>query len=213
MARPVSICNDTVLAAAREVFLRHGYQASTARVARAAGISEGSLFKHFKTKADLFRAAMDVQGRAQEWQNRLASAEGRGDIRTLLEFVGLELMERLQTLMPCIMMVNASGITIARADGQDECPPPVQHIRALARYFRAETRLGRLEVPNPEAQAHAFVGAISHYVFCEHVFGYRSGPPAAYVKTVVRTVLRATQPAGPGRRTARGAAQRKDKRA
>jgi AcrR family transcriptional regulator len=212
MARPVSIRNETVLTAARAVFLRHGYQASTAQVARAAGISEGSLFKHFKTKTELFLAAMDVKARAQEWQNRLVNAEGRGDIRSLLEFAGLELIERLQTLMPCLMMVNSSGVTFAHARKEGEVPPPVQHIRALARYFRAETRLGRLHVPHPELQAHAFVGALSHYVFCEHVFGYRSGPAAAYVKTVVDTVLRATQPAGPARKTVTRTATRKDQR-
>ncbi len=212
MARPVSISNEAILNAARTVFLRHGYQASTAQVARAAGVSEGSLFKHFKTKADLFLAAMDVKARAQEWQDRLVSAEGRGDIRKLLEFAGMELIQRLQTIMPCLMMVNSSGVTFAHAGHEGGRPPPIQHIRALAHYFRAETRLGRLHVPRPELQAHAFVGAISHYVFCEHVFGYRSGPPAAYVRTVVDTVLRATQVDGRSRQSTHRSVNGKGKR-
>lgn len=211
MARPVSICKETLLDAARAVFLRHGYGVSTAQVARAAGVSEGSLFKHFKTKADLFLAAMDVKARAQEWQNRLAAAEGQGDIREVLEFAGLELLKRLQTMMPCIMMVNASGVTFAHACNE-ECPAPVQHIQALAHYFRAETRLGRLHVAEPEIQAHVFIGAISHYVFCEHVFEYRSGPPTAYVNAVVDTTLRAAQVPTTGRKPASRSAQGKGKR-
>ena len=65
-------------------------------------------------------------------------------------------------------------------------------IRVLTRYFRAEIKAGRLEMTAPEMQAHAFIGSISHYVFCEQVFNYRSGPPAAYVRTAVETLLRAT---------------------
>ena len=71
MPRPVSIHNDAILEAASQVFLAHGYQASTAEIARRAGVSEGSIFKRFKTKTDLFLAAMDVQSGGQEQQEQL----------------------------------------------------------------------------------------------------------------------------------------------
>ena len=58
MARPTSIKDETIVAAAREVFLERGIQATTAEVAERAGVSEGSVFKRFKTKSELFRAAM-----------------------------------------------------------------------------------------------------------------------------------------------------------
>ena len=61
MARPVSINNESILEAAQKVFLKHGYKAGTKLIAREAGISEGSLFKHFKTKTDLFVAAMEAE--------------------------------------------------------------------------------------------------------------------------------------------------------
>ena len=66
MARPTVIRNEAILQAARDVFLERGILATSAEVAQRAGVSEGSLFKRFKTKADLFRAAMglDEIGRA-----------------------------------------------------------------------------------------------------------------------------------------------------
>ena len=67
MARPVSIQNEAILEAARRVFMQHGYGASCARLARAAGVSEGSLFKHFKTKAALFMAAMNSDAKGPGW--------------------------------------------------------------------------------------------------------------------------------------------------
>ena len=58
MSRPVTIRNDTILDAARMVFLARGVAGRTAEVAAVAGVSEGSVFKRFPTKAILFREAM-----------------------------------------------------------------------------------------------------------------------------------------------------------
>jgi len=193
VARPISISNDAILATARRLFLKHGYQVPTSRVAREAGVSEGSLFKHFKTKAGLFKAAMEVESQEQEWESRLMHSVGEGDMRRTLEDVALRMLRHLQTVMPCVMLVNASGVTFTRAPGCGDDPPPRRLIRVFVRYFRAEIKAGRMAMPSPEIQAHAFVGSISHYVFCEHAFNYRSGSPAAYVRTVVETVLRATR--------------------
>lgn len=49
----------TLLAKAHELFAAKGYQTvTTAEIARAAGIGEGTLFNYFNTKGDLFVASM-----------------------------------------------------------------------------------------------------------------------------------------------------------
>jgi len=192
MARPVSIRNDAILDAARKVFLRYGYQAATARVAREAGVSEGSLFKHFKTKSDLFLAAMEVESKVQAWQKQLMQSVGAGDIRQTLEVAGRKLLRQIQTLMPRIVMVRSSGIVITGGDRLHGQPPP--EIKMLTAYFKAESRQGRLVIRAPEALAHIFVGALSHYAFCETIFGYRPAPPGAYVRIIVDILLQAIRP-------------------
>lgn len=48
-----------VMAAARQLFSAHGYDAATIRdIARAAGMSTGAVFANFQDKADLFEAVM-----------------------------------------------------------------------------------------------------------------------------------------------------------
>ena len=47
MGRPQTISNEDMLAAAREVFLKHGVFGSTKEIAQRAGISEAALFKRF----------------------------------------------------------------------------------------------------------------------------------------------------------------------
>ena len=208
MPRPVSIHDDAILAAACAVFLAHGYQASTVAIARRAGVSEGSLFKHFRTKTDLFLAAMDVQSRAQERQERLMAGVGTIAIRPTLEAYGRHLLARLQIVMPRILMVTSSGIRFAKDYLPTRCPP-LQHAAILTRYLKAETRCGRLCLPNPGIHADIFVGALSHCVFCEMAFGHRTSSHAAYIRTLVDNILRAGAPATSG--TASGRRPKKQK--
>ena len=59
LPRPRHIDDATLLAAAREVFVEKGAAATTREVARRAGVSEGVLFQRYRTKADLFFAALE----------------------------------------------------------------------------------------------------------------------------------------------------------
>ncbi len=55
-ASDAALTREAIAAAARAAFAADGYAAaSTARIARDAGVSEGALFHHFPTKAALFR--------------------------------------------------------------------------------------------------------------------------------------------------------------
>ena len=55
MARPKSENKrNAIMAAAARVIVTHGLSAPTALIAKEAGISNGSLFTYFETKADLF---------------------------------------------------------------------------------------------------------------------------------------------------------------
>ena len=196
MPRPVSIHDDAILAAACQVFLAQGYQASTAEIARCAGVSEGSLFKHFKTKTDLFLAAMDVQSREQEVQARLMAGVGQAALRPTLESYGRHLLKHLQIVMPRILMVTSSGVRFAKHYRPTQCPP-LEHVATLTRYLKAETSCGRLQLAQPEIQADVFVGALSHCVFCETVFGHRTASHQAYIRTLVDNLLRAGAPDQP----------------
>jgi AcrR family transcriptional regulator len=200
MPRPVSIHDDALLAAARAVFLARGYQASTVEIARRAGVSEGSLFKRFRTKTDLFVAAMNIEGEIREWRDALLQAAGRAPIRPTLEAYGRHLLAHMQTVMPRILMVTSSGVQFARNYLPTSCPP-LEHAATLTRYLRAEVRGGRLRLAHPEIQASIFVGALSHFVFCELVFNHRPGAHAAQVRTLVDNILHAGAPRAGARRT------------
>lgn len=191
MARPVSIQREVMLDAARRVFMRDGYKASTALIAREAGVSEGSLFKHFKNKCGLFLAAMDTSTGEDTWEDRLLASVGRDNPQAALESAGIHILKQLRLILPRLMMVTSSGVTIPKHDHPGERPPPLLKMDVICRYFKAEIKAGRLVMASPQIQAHTFLGALSHYAWCETLFGYRSASPRTYVKTLVDTILTA----------------------
>lgn len=205
MARPVSIQDDALLESARKVFLKRGFRATTAEVAKQAGVSEGSLFKRFPTKSALFMAAMNVETNAHLWQDGLIDSVGKGDMREALESAGLHLLKQMQLLFPRIMMIHSSGITVATDYYLPNKPPAIENLQIMARYFRAEMKLGRFVCAEPDVQAHAFLGALHHYVVCDFLHHYRPAAPGAYVREVVQALLRAGRPVRISRRMKGGA--------
>jgi AcrR family transcriptional regulator len=66
MARPKSDDKrDAIMAAATRIIAAQGLSAPTAMIAKEAGVSNGSLFTYFETKADLFNALyLDIKAEA-----------------------------------------------------------------------------------------------------------------------------------------------------
>lgn len=58
MGRPKTIEDSALLEVARKIFRERGHTASTRDVAQAAGISEAIIYQRFKTKDELFYAAL-----------------------------------------------------------------------------------------------------------------------------------------------------------
>jgi AcrR family transcriptional regulator len=179
MARPVSIKDETIIAAAREVFLERGIQATTAEVAERAGVSEGSVFKRFKSKLELFRAAMEDKIQDPAWVRELGGRVGRGDVREGMVVLGMEMIAFFRDLMPLMMMSwsnpGPNGLPAAFA-GPD--PVPVRAIRQLMGYFEAEMRAGRLRRQDPEVVARAFAGALANFVLFDLVHRANGALPA-----------------------------------
>lgn len=98
-----------ILAAAAEVFDKHGTSASTEEVARRAGVAVGTVFRHFPTKADLLAAIMkELQGRLATRAETLAA---EGDPTALLTFFA-EVVERAASTRTVIHLLAAGGTDI-----------------------------------------------------------------------------------------------------
>jgi AcrR family transcriptional regulator len=195
MARPTVIRTEQILEAARTVFLERGVSATSAEVAQRAGVSEGSIFKRFKTKSELFQAAMgmDLEDLPRGLEV-LPSLAGRATVEENLVAAGLQSIGFFERLMPLMMMRWANPKTqclTAGLEGQAE-PPPIRAQRYIAEYLQHEIELGRLRQVDTHTIARAFMGALSTYVFSELLAsGLETGhiEPRTYVEGYVQTLL------------------------
>jgi AcrR family transcriptional regulator len=82
---------EQLIAVATRLFAKHGFDATTtASIAEAAGVTEPILYRHFKSKQDLFIAIVRAtsQQTLDEWEERIASvADPAKRIRAVAETV------------------------------------------------------------------------------------------------------------------------------
>jgi AcrR family transcriptional regulator len=196
VARPPTITDAQILEAARAVFLERGFSATTQEVATRAGVAAGSVFNRFKTKAELFQAAMLPQLDDPGWLLSLERRVRQGDLKETLCEVGLEAIGFFRQILPLIMMHWSNPL--AQNPLMVPNAPPIRAVKRLTRYFEAEIRAGRLRRHDPEIVARVFLGSIVHYVFFEIALGAQQElplPAESYVRGLVALLWNGAEPA------------------
>lgn len=181
--RPPSISDDAILEAARQVFLDQGVGATTAEIARRAGISESVLFHRYKTKEALFMAVLDRQIHVHAVVESLAERVGKGDLDAHLFAVGSAFVEDARGAVPLFMIANmmahASNWKLEGLQERMRRPHPAQvrTLKLLSGYFEAEMDAGRLRRVDSEILARAFIGAVVQHVLQHFWGGNQDGLP------------------------------------
>jgi AcrR family transcriptional regulator len=182
MARPPKITNAEILAAARQVFLEQGSNASTLLIAERAGISEASIFKRFATKQALFLAAMGIT-EIREWVDVLAKATPTAAVKAeLIEICG-QILEFYQEVMPRVFMTMTQGNS---SHPPIVPPPPVRDCQLLAGYLDRAISSGHLRSCDTTTIAHMIVGGITNYVVNQNIAGqWPVGMPLPEIKLIL----------------------------
>ncbi|TNF26235.1 MAG: TetR/AcrR family transcriptional regulator [Deltaproteobacteria bacterium] len=203
MARPRTISDEQILEAARVVFTRDGVAASTATVAREAGVSEGTIFRRFPTKEALFQRAM---ASGDEWELDTDARIGRGDIQEQLAALVLDMIEAMRRTLPRMMALASCGSHPREVWRADPDAAPHRTLKVIIGYFDAEMRLGRLAPTDPEVLARMVLGSVHNFVFFEHMGIDAGGPIAAptYARSLVRILWRGLDPQPQGRALGEG---------
>ncbi|UBV44888.1 TetR/AcrR family transcriptional regulator (plasmid) [Deinococcus taeanensis] len=175
MARPRQITDAQIVEAAHEVFLEQGFGATTAAIARRAGVSEGTLFNRFASKEDLFVAAIGLNDYGQ-WRAALLAQVGTGDVRRNLERALLTMLREAAGLVPKLMVMFSRGhdpshnLILQRLDD-----PMRADANALAAYLQGEVQLGRVRPLDADVTALSVVGALTHFVHREQMLPSTQG--------------------------------------
>ena len=185
-----------ILTAARNVFMRESYaKASMESIAREAGVSKQTVYNHFGSKEDLFRAI--VQRRC-EGLNAAFGEEFRyhgdepGRLLTVFGERVLEIMLSKET-MELHRLLQAEGrrhpelAEIFYRYGADRTA------NQLADYLAEQTQKGRLKVDDPRIAAEQFTTMLSGHLRLRHLLGIAPPPTPAersrYVASAVNLFL------------------------
>ena len=140
---------ERLIEATRQVVRDTGYsQATTRTIAHAAGVTEGTIYRHFPNKTALFfAAAMDRHTQIVAELSGLPAMAGQGTVAGNLTAALTSLAALREDIMPLELAILtdpdlAAGRDAAVAAGVTAVDggPPEQ----IARYLAAEQRLGRV---------------------------------------------------------------------
>jgi len=176
-----------IMDGARTVFLSAGFDgASMNDIARAAGVSKGTLYAYFTSKEELFEAIIRAE-KAQSAE-RVCVFKREGDAREMLTDFGVRLLNRM-----CEPQTLALGrVVIAAAEKFPEVGQtfyeagPLYGATRLAAELRTLEAAGALKVPDAERAAWHFLDLSQSYVFKRLLFGVVESVSAEEIEAAVK---------------------------
>ena len=149
MTRRGEATRARLIEATRSVVREVGYaHASTRAIAQAAGVAEGTIYRHFSDKASLFFATvLESNAPIVAWVTTLPARAGEGTVEANLTDAAVQLTSLRDQIMPLELAIAADPELAAQrrhamaAAGTSLPPGPPE---AIAAYVAAEQRLGRV---------------------------------------------------------------------
>jgi AcrR family transcriptional regulator len=181
-----------ILDGARSIFLSQGFDAaSMGEIARAAGVSKGTLYVYFENKEELFEATVHQQCDAQaEALFDLNSSDG--DVEGVLTRLGTGFIGFLCDPEKA----SALRTVIAIADRMPEIGKkfyesgPACGIAMLAAYIKRQVDAGVLVVDDCEVAAAQFLDACQSTLFKPVLFNFAPPPSRERIEHVVKIAVR-----------------------
>src|SRR5262245_5946582 len=182
-----------ILDGARPVFLARGFDAaSMGEIARAAGVSKGTLYVYFENKEELFEEIVGAECRAQAEQIFDFDPDNHdvGAVLTRLGVAYVKFLVRPEGLSPMRTVV-------AMAERMPEIgrhffeTGPAHRVGQLAAYLEAQVAAGVLDIDDCEVVAAQFLDAAQATLFKPSLLNFSAPPTDARIEHVVAIAVRA----------------------
>lgn len=171
---------DQIVQVATRLFSQRGFRGTTTKeIANAAGISEAMIFRHFKTKRDLYSAILDYAGQMQnEVVNRqriLEAAEDHDDDRVFFERLALAMFERSEKTFDFTRLLLFSaleGHELAKIFVEKYLPEKEDFIGNYIRIRQEQGYLRKIDQRHERMsfEGIAFASMVLHMLLIKHLF-------------------------------------------
>jgi len=178
-----------IIRAAMEVFARNGFGGSTTReIAENAGISEATIYSHFRNKEDLYTAIIDEKLQESEpLYYPLDAIRNRDDQRVFTTIVSnyLDRHGEDTTFLRLLLFSALEGHELA---SMFVAGPVRKFFEFLADYIRERIDEGAFKPVNPEITSRCLLGMVHYFVLLREILGddtLNPIDPTAAIETVV----------------------------
>jgi len=161
-----------IIQAALTLFSQKGFRGTTTReIARAAGVSEATIFKHFATKEALYSAIIDTKARAEEVLVAAGEAAAARDDAAVLTAVATTIFSRVEK-DPAFMRLLLYSALEGHALSEMFFATQVRRTHGfLADYIASRIQEGGFRPVDPLLAARGFIGTAVHYLLIHELFG------------------------------------------
>jgi AcrR family transcriptional regulator len=203
MTRRGDATRARLIEATRSVVREVGYaHASTRAIAQAAGVAEGTIYRHFPDKASLFFATvLESNAPVVMWVTEMPARAGEGTVEANLVDAAVQLASLRDQILPLELAIATDPELAAQrqrviATAGPSLPPGPPE--AVAAYLAAEQRLWRVRADlDPREAASILLGAL--FALGTMPTLGDEGPSPDRVASAVRLIVRGIQPTGPER--------------
>ena len=199
LERPIASAADDesakrrqIVEGARAMFLAQGFDAASMNdIARAAGVSKGTLYVYFKNKEELFEAIIEHECEAQA-EGIFELDHGDHDVEAVLTRLGVAYVKFLcrPEKAQAISTVIAIAERMPELGGKFYASGPARGIAKLAAYIEVQVGAGVLVVEDCEIAAAQLMEACQAMIFKSMVFNFASAPSPEKIDRVVRIAIK-----------------------
>jgi len=146
-----SATSEKIVLSAAQLFARQGYHGTSTRdIARLAGVSENTLFRHFERKEDLFWSALRWHSSALKMRRDLVEGIAQGQAPELILPKILEMMADLMTYRPELVRLIAVAFVELEWKAEAFCQDHLAgELSAINHYLRLNMKSGRIRDLDP----------------------------------------------------------------
>lgn len=167
MPRNKTITNDEILTVARLLFLKEGAKASTRALAKTVGISEAVIFQRFRTKEELFFAAMVLP--SAQLEAIFNVQPGEQQVTVNLKSISLQIIDYFREMMPVFLSLISHPSFDMQTFLKRHTMPGMQLNTKLTEYLNAEAQLGRIRTGNSAAAAEVLLSYLHNLALSERI--------------------------------------------